>query len=213
MKVVRFVSYIEPEIKQISDKYEQSILEKYGLLKRKYIYIANQFWKHKNHIVVLNAIREFAQKHADEAVKFIFTGQMEDYRNPEYIREIKDLITLPEIQSMVDNLGLIERREQIVIMKNAHFLIQPSLFEGWGTVVEDAKVLDKKIILSDIEVHREQKNQKCILFNPYDASELAELIYEEIKKEQIDFVENGLEDMCKRAKEYSDEFLKLMKVY
>ena len=213
VKVVRFVSYIEPEIKQISDEYEQSILNKYGLLKRKYIYIANQFWKHKNHIVVLNAIREFAQKHADEAVKFIFTGQMEDYRNPEYIQEIKDLITLPEIQSMVDNLGLIERREQIVIMKNAHFLIQPSLFEGWGTVVEDAKVLDKKIILSDIEVHREQKNQKCILFNPYDASELAELIYEEIKKEQIDFVENGLEDMCKRAKEYSDEFLKLMKVY
>lgn len=213
VKVVRFISYIEPEIKQIDDKYEQSILTKYGLWNRKYVYIANQFWKHKNHIVVLNAIREFAKKHGDEDIKFIFTGQMEDYRNPEYIQEIKELINLPEIYTIVDNLGLIERREQIVIMKNAHFLIQPSLFEGWGTVVEDAKVLDKTIILSDIEVHREQKNHKCVLFNPYDAGELAELIYDEIKKEQIDFTEIGLEDMHKRAKEYSNEFLKLMEEY
>ena len=103
---------------------------------------------------------------------------------------------MPEIHTIVDNLGLIERREQIVIMKNAHFLIQPSLFEGWGTVVEDAKVLDKTIILSDIEVHREQKNHKCVLFNPYDAGELAELISSgtlpvTLQIEKQEYQENG----------------------
>lgn len=39
-------------------------------------------------------------------------------------------------------LGFVERTEQLCIMKNAAFIVQPSLCEGWGTVLEDAKVLD-----------------------------------------------------------------------
>ena len=39
--------------------------------------------------------------------------------------------------------------------------MQPSLCEGWGTVLEDAKVLDKAVLLSDIPVHREQKNENA----------------------------------------------------
>ena len=33
---------------------------------------------------------------------------------------------------------------------------QPSLFEGWSTIVEDAKTLGKPIFVSDLPVHREQ---------------------------------------------------------
>lgn len=58
-------------------------------------------------------------------------------------------------------LGFVERTEQLCIMKNAAFIVQPSLCEGWGTVLEDAKVLDKAVLLSDIPVHREQKNENA----------------------------------------------------
>jgi glycosyltransferase involved in cell wall biosynthesis len=107
-------------------------------------------------------------------------------------------------------LGFIDRTEQLVIMKNSEYVIQPSLFEGWGTVVEDAKVLDKTILLSDIPVHREQMNEKCILFDPYDPVELAELIAIETKKEHHDDIKKGLEDMHARAKEYSKGFQRLL---
>ena len=68
------------------------------------------------------------------------------------------------------------RKKQLCIMKNAAFIVQPSLCEGWGTVLEDAKVVDKAVLLSDIPVHREQKNEKCTRFDPHDPDALADLI-------------------------------------
>ncbi|MBQ3037120.1 MAG: glycosyltransferase [Lachnospiraceae bacterium] len=211
--VVPFVSYIEQEINDLDIQYEEDVLDKFNLKFEKYIYIGNQFWKHKNHIVVLKAIDLYLQKNPDSKVKFVFTGKMEDYRNPEYSEEIKTMFSAQAISGHAVNLGFIERKEQIVIMKHAQFLIQPSLFEGWGTVVEDAKVLDKTIILSDIEVHREQKNAKCFLFDPYDERQLEELIHHRLMEMSQDSIDLGIKDMYERALAYSECFFELLEKY
>lgn len=135
---------------------------------------------------------------------------MEDYRAPEYIEELKKFFELPVISAHTILTGFIDRQEQIIIMKNAEYMIQPSLFEGWGTVVEDAKVLDKTVLLSDIPIHREQRNGKCILFDPYNPEQLADLIEKENKKEHREDIEAGILDMQKRAKEYSAGFQKIL---
>ena len=166
--VVHFVSYIEKEIRTLTNSQEKAVLEHYGILEKRYACIMNQFWQHKNHRVVINAMEQLYSNYSDCDFTFVFTGKMQDYRNPDYIESLKTLFSKPIISSHVKLLGFIEREEQIAIMKNAAFVIQPSLFEGWGTVVEDAKVLDKTILLSNIPVHREQMNEKCILFDPYD---------------------------------------------
>lgn len=106
----------------------------------------------------------------------MFTGNLEDYRNPEYINELKAIMETEPVAGSIRLLGFVERTEQLCIMKNAAFIVQPSLCEGWGTVLEDAKVLDKAVLLSDIPVHREQKNEKCTLFDPHDPDALADLI-------------------------------------
>ena len=36
--------------------------------------------------------------------------------------------------------------DQLRLMKESLGVIQPSLFEGWSTVIEDAKALNKKSI-------------------------------------------------------------------
>ncbi len=38
-------------------------------------------------------------------------------------------------------LGFIDRGEQLQLMKNSIAIVQPSLFEGWSTVVEDTKAM------------------------------------------------------------------------
>lgn len=208
--VVPFVSYIEPMITSISIDMEKEILEKYNI-DGIYVCIMNQFWQHKNHKVIFEAMENLYNQHPDCNLQFIFTGKMEDYRNPQYIESLKTLLDNPVISSHTQILGFISREEQIAIMKNAAFVIQPSLFEGWGTVVEDAKVLDKTILLSDIPVHHEQMNEKCILFDPHDPVALADLIYQESQKEHHDDVEKGIADMHKRAKEYSKGFEQLLR--
>ena len=171
----------------------------------------NQFWQHKNHIVVLKAMKVYFSAHPESELIFAFTGKLDDYRAPEYIEKLKKLFEEDEIKKHALLLGFIDRMDQIAIMKNAQFVIQPSLFEGWGTVVEDAKVLDKTILLSDISVHREQKNDKCRFFDPHNPEMLVSIIEEETAKEHIDDFEQGILDMHRRAKEYSKGFEQLLK--
>jgi len=210
VQVLRFVSYIEPMIKSMGEEQEDAVLVKYGLSGRKYVCIMNQFWQHKNHMVVLRALEVFFQKKPNDKTLFVFTGKLEDYRNPEYIDKLKTIFDNENIKKHVLLIGFIDRKEQITIMKNSEYIIQPSIFEGWGTVVEDGKVLDKTILLSDIPVHREQKSRKCILFKPHDYESLAKLIEEENLKVHKDDIEFGISDMRDRARNYSKAFEELL---
>lgn len=207
--VVHFASAIESEVRNITENKEKLVLQKYNLCGYKYIYIPNQFWQHKNHIVVFEMIVEFI-KNASNNVKFVFTGQMHDYRNPEYTLKLQNYFEKDIFKEYVINLGFLDREEQLIIMKNAYFLIQPSLFEGWGTVLEDAKVLDKRVILSDLDVHKEQMYSKCVLFKRSDANELLELVYVFLSKDMEDDVEAGIQRFHEDSKEYAKELEKIL---
>lgn len=206
--VVPFVSYIEDYIRNISSEYEHQVLLKYLLNDKKYVCCMNQFWVHKNHITLFRAIEELVAREAVSEIMFVFSGHPNDPRNSNYIDELNKYIR--RLHKNVIMLGFIDRMEQIVIIKNAEYIIQPSLFEGWGTIVEDAKVLDKTILLSDISIHREQMNEKCILFNPYDSHELSKLIEEENTKIHIDNFQKGIQNMYVRAQKYSMELERLL---
>jgi hypothetical protein len=91
-------------------------------------------------------------------------------------------------------LGFIDRTEQLKLMDSALAIIQTSLFEGWSTVVEDAKAQSQYIILSNLNVHKEQIRENCRFFDPHSPAELAGIIEETISKtpvrKQIDYHTN-----------------------
>ncbi len=202
VEVVHFVSYIEPEIKKVTPELEEQVKQKFGL-ERNYIYIPNQFWQHKNHIVMVEAIKLLLESGRMRDYDFVFTGNLEDYRNPEYINRLKAIMESDTVKDNIKLLGFVGREEQLCIMKHARFIVQPSLCEGWGTVLEDAKVLDKSVLLSDIPVHREQKNEKCRLFDPHNPKELADLIAEHSGQTWEENIESGIANMYREAEEYS----------
>ena len=107
------------------------------------------------------------------------------------------------IDANILSLGFIPREDQLELMKNAIAVIQPSKFEGWGTVVEDAKTLGKQIILSDIPVHREQFGEHGFYFKPDDYMSLAEIL--------TDFPENQKEivDNKNRFHKFALDFIKI----
>jgi len=168
LAVIPFVSLIGDQYKQLD---YAAIAAKYKLPE---VYFAspNQFWAHKNHIVVLKAIKLLKQQHIK--VNVVFTGKEHDYRNPGYFDQLKQYVAEHKLEDCVSFLGFIDRNEQLLIMKKAVAIIQPSLFEGWSTVVEDAKALNQYIILSNIDLHREQIHQNCTFFNPKDPQDLVD---------------------------------------
>ncbi|NVM63726.1 glycosyltransferase involved in cell wall biosynthesis [Mucilaginibacter sp. SG538B] len=150
------------------------LLEKYQLPAR-YFICPNQFWKHKNQLAVLKAVKELKTKGIEITVAF--TGNTNDYRNPHYFTEMKAFVEDNNIGNNIKFLGFIDRRDQLQLMNNAIAIIQPSLFEGWSTVVEDAKLMNKFLLVSDIEIHREQLvNSSARFFDPNNINQLAQLL-------------------------------------
>lgn len=211
VNVVHFVSYIEKELRSLTPAFEKTVLEKYGLSKYQYVYVPNQFWEHKNQLTVLKAIRKLPSEVLAK-YKFVFSGNLNSYKDNKYVNSIKNAIEKPPLDACCFLLGFLDRAEQLSIMKNCRFIIQPSLFEGWSTVVEDTKVLNKNIILSDISVHREQNYNKSIFFNPKDPKELSGKIIGCLNREDYEEDINiGIQRMKEDAKTYSRQLEKVFK--
>jgi glycosyltransferase involved in cell wall biosynthesis len=151
------------------------IQQKYHLPERFFL-VSNQFWQHKNHLVVLEALKILHDNFVFPEV--VFTGHIYDGRKPEYIDLILQNISTYGLANQVYLLGLIPKIDQIQLMRHSLAVIQPSLFEGWSTVVEDARCLGKKMILSDFPVHLEQNPPGSVFFERHSPQELADLMAE-----------------------------------
>ncbi len=168
-----------PEVQGI----ELELLKKKYDLPDGYFICSNQFWKHKNHQVILNAVKSLKERGIIATI--VFTGKSFDNRNPDFYEKLVDFVERNELTDLVKFLGFIPREDQLVLMKGSHAIIQPSLFEGWSTVVEDAKALNKRIITSDIPVHREQLINQTLFFQPNDSFVLAQYMQDVLSLEEL----------------------------
>ena len=145
--------------------------EKYGLV-GEYFLCSNQFWQHKNHGVILEALA-IARKRG-RPMSVAFTGQMHDYRNENYVHDLNARAKALGISEHCRFLGLIPKLDQIAIMRSAVAVVQPTLFEGTpgGLAVYDAIGVGQRVIVSDIPVNREIEQYVDEYFPPTDAQAL-----------------------------------------
>nr|WP_320012024.1 glycosyltransferase [uncultured Desulfobulbus sp.] len=147
--------------------------EKYNF-RKPYFHLPNQFWIHKNHKVVIESLRILKKRGTLPLI--LATGKTIDHRQPDHFNNLKSMIEKHGLADSFRVLGVIPYNELVALMKNALALINPSLFEGWSSTVEEAKSLGKKIILSDIPIHREQNPSTGIFFVPEDPEGLANIL-------------------------------------
>ena len=137
----------------------------------KYFHLPNQFWMHKNHRLVVDALRLLDKRGSD--IKVVATGDMQDHRNPAHFPALMKYVEDQRLTDRFRVLGVVPYAHLRVLMENSVALINPSLFEGWSTTVEEAKSLGKRVILSDIPVHKEQAPARGMYFDPANAERLA----------------------------------------
>ena len=213
-----FVLPYTPKIDLRFYKDYSSKIKKYKLPAR-YFMMSNQFWVHKDHPTALRAFAEYLKTDSD--MEFIFTGAMEDSRRPNYINELKQLVTDLGLENKIRFLGLIPKEEQLQIMKGAVAVIQTTLFEGGpgGGSVYDAAALGIPAIVSDIETNKGIKYERAHFFKAGDEYDLCkkmkdvvskhyskiptpELIQQSKKNMQI--LGNSLVDLLQKHKENND---------
>jgi glycosyltransferase involved in cell wall biosynthesis len=71
---------------------------------------------------------------------------------------------------------LLPKEDMAPLLLGATALLNPSLYEGWSTPVEEAKSAGVPMILSDLDVHREQAEGQAVFFARHDPGALADAL-------------------------------------
>jgi glycosyltransferase involved in cell wall biosynthesis len=206
--VMHFASFVDPQWYEPDPQITQI---KYDLPDRFFL-VSNQFWKHKDHGVIVEALSILKQRHIYPTV--VCTGTLSDYRNPEYFKQLLSRIENLGLQQQFRILGAIPRNDQIQLMRRCLAVIQPSLFEGWSSVIEDARSLGKPLIASDFPVHIEQNPPNSYFFERSNPEALAELISQSLATLEAG-VNHYLEKLARqdnqeRVNAYGRRFLEIL---
>ncbi|WP_347927688.1 glycosyltransferase [Pseudomonas helvetica] len=188
--VVRFATFENRSV----GKSKAEVLQRYGLPET-FFYCPNQFWIHKNHDVVIDAVDLLKKRGVNVTVAF--SGKEHDHRAPDHTSRLKSKVEMLGLTDNIRFLGFIPRDDQMVVFEAATCIVQPSLFEGWSTVIEDAKSVSQYVIASAIPANIEQSQKNIDFFEPDDAEQLSRLLekYSQIepRREELNYKEAQVE--------------------
>jgi glycosyltransferase involved in cell wall biosynthesis len=148
----------------------EDVRAKHGL-PEKFLFFPGQLYKHKNHLGVIQALRHL--KECGSPVVMAVSGSFQDRRNPGHIQDITAAIEEFRLEHEVRLLGFIAYDDMLQLMRLATAVVNASFCEGWSTTVEEAKALGIPLVLSNLDVHREQAGHAARFFDPMDPESIA----------------------------------------
>jgi glycosyltransferase involved in cell wall biosynthesis len=188
----------------------RKVADSYGLPEQ-FIFLPNQFWRHKNHLLVLEALSIL--KRRGKRMVVAASGKQEDPRDPGYFPGFLERLERHGLQQEFRLLGLIPSAHIRPLMRSCMAMLNASLFEGWSTPVEEARALGTPMVLSDLDVHREQMGDRAIYFERNSAQSLADVleklnVLDEAQRELL--ADAARADAASRVRKFSDDFADLV---
>jgi glycosyltransferase involved in cell wall biosynthesis len=205
VSVVRFAT--QPEAALLTANITE-ILTKYDLPPR-FAYLPNQFWRHKNHLVVVDALAILKERGLDVVVAA--SGSPKDPREVDYFDNLMRQVKARDLETRFRYLGMIPLDHVFALLRTAVAVINPSRFEGWSTTVEEAKSFGVPLILSDIEVHREQAGDTARYFGVDDAAMLADHLWASLQAAGLPMSRDLLPDLNRRVAAFATDFASVVR--
>lgn len=135
------------------------VLTKYSI-DREYLFYPAQFWPHKNHTCLLNALKILVEVHSFDML-LVFTGS--DKGNMSFIRQ--QAIDLG-IANRVLFIGFVSNEELAVLYQNAFALLYASLFGPDNLPPLEAFALGCPVIATNVAGAIEQMGDAALLVEP-----------------------------------------------
>lgn len=184
---------------------EEDIRSRYQLPAR-YFHLPNQFWSNKNHRCAIDALVLLKRAGIDATIAC--SGKTFDGRMPQYFDELMAYCRAQGVEDRFLALGVVPHNDLQGLMAHAAAVINPSRFEGWSTTVEEAKTMGKRLLLSDIDVHKEQASSTGYFFNPDDPRALAEHITRVLSEPPVTLEKDKITtDYTRRLLAYGKHYL------
>ena len=166
-RFIHVLPYVAPSYIEHGEKDSSALIEK---LPSKFLFYPAQFWKHKNHEILIRTIGHLRKDIPD--LKMVFAGSPKNA-----YAEITDLISKLSVADMVTFLGYIPDEHMATIYKRARALIMPTYFGPSNIPPLEAFASGCPVAISKIYGIPEQVGNAALLFDPSSETEITDIIY------------------------------------
>ena len=196
-------------------KADVDVLTRLGVQPQRYLMYPANFWKHKNHEMLLVAFGIACNEGLAADVKLICTGapgaRQQWLMRAAQTMQLGDRVVFP---------GYLPAADLAIVLDRASAVIFPSLYEGFGLPVVEAMAAGVPVACSNITSLPEVAADAALLFDPRVPTQIAgamiSLVHDEEQRHCL--IERGLQraaefsDARRMAKEYWDIFQYAMAV-
>jgi glycosyltransferase involved in cell wall biosynthesis len=201
VSVVRFASQVDAALLHAD---AADILTRHRLPPA-FFYLPNQFWRHKNHQVVIDALAIL--KGRGRNVVVAASGSARDPRDAGHFDGLMRQVREQGLETNFRYLGIIPLEQVYALLRTSVALINPSRFEGWSTTVEEAKSFGVPLILSDIDVHHEQAGDAASYFGLDDPATLADALCKALQSAAPPVARDLSPDLDRRVATFAADFI------
>ncbi|WP_448563171.1 glycosyltransferase family 4 protein [Trichothermofontia sp.] len=163
---IRVIPFPTPKVLQVSNEKSQKIKDKYNI-SMEYLFYPAQFWSHKNHIGILNALKILRDDY-QIVTNVVFTGS--DKGNLHYVKSVAGELGL---MKQVHFLGFIPREDLYALYRQAFALLFLSFFGPDNLPPLEAFSCGCPVIAADVPGAKEQLGNAAILVSPSDERQVA----------------------------------------
>ncbi len=142
-------------------------------LPERYVFYPAQFWPHKNHIRLIEALA-LLRREFDLIVPLILTGSATGEIRRQLVAEIENRIRADGLGDQVRMLGYVSDEEIAGLYAGAEALVMPTLFGPTNIPFLDAWTLNCPVLTSRVRGIVEQVADAAVTVDPESVKEIAE---------------------------------------
>jgi glycosyltransferase involved in cell wall biosynthesis len=179
-KLIHALPYIAPTFRDTSESGVtfETLQAKLGIPEGYFFYPA-AFWPHKNHIRLIQSIRQMADQHGVK-IPLVLSGSKK--------REYDDLVLLAEslgLRDVILFVGFVSDDELLLLYQHALALVMPTFFGPTNIPILEAWQAGCPVITSDIRGIREQVGDAGLLVNPLNVQAMADAMWRVFQEPQL----------------------------
>lgn len=143
-----------------------------------YIYYPAQYWCHKNHIYIIDALKKLIELKVNISV--IFSGS--DKGN---LKFLKDYSIKNEVNNNIFFLGFLEEGEKNTLIKNAFSIVIPSFFGPTNLPPIEAAIIGTPAIVAKSTLWAKNENHGFKEVDLKDPNDLAKVLIDLLKNKNL----------------------------
>jgi glycosyltransferase involved in cell wall biosynthesis len=147
----------------------------YGL-PEKYLFYPAQFWPHKNHARIIQAVGSLKREYNFQ-IPIVLCGTYTGAVRERTFHEVMSLSAQLGLKRDIRHLGYVPDEDMSALYAEAVALIMPTFFGPTNIPVLEAWALGCPVLTSDIRGIREQVGDAAVLADPRSVESIAEGIY------------------------------------